>query len=112
MLRPLFEKHSNAHLIEIIELEDAYTDEAKHMAQQLLNERHVLPSSQKSMAVDFWREKIKDEFRTLIKQKPAFSSNFLEEEEFKALYQEAYEYHKERQELFEIDLTKYWAAIL
>ncbi len=112
MLRTIFEKHSNAHLIEIIELEDAYTEEAKQVALELLNERHVLPSSQKTMAMDFWREKIKDEFRTLIKKKPEFSSAYLNDEEFKVLFEEAYDYHMERQELFEIDITKYWAAIL
>lgn len=108
----MFSGYSNAKLIEIIELPDAYTEEAVKIAQGCLNDRKLHPSSCHNLAKDFWKAYIIKHFKTILHKKLQLQSNYLKQDEMKEIYQEALEYYNERQELFEIDLTKYWGAAL
>lgn len=112
MLKELFSDYSNAKLIEIIELPDAYTEEAIETAQACLKSRNLLPSSCQNLSREFWKPYIIKHFKLILNKKLQLKSNYLDQDEMKALYQEALTYYNERQELFEIDLTKYWGAAL
>lgn len=110
-LREQYLLKSNAELVRIIDLED-YTPEAKMVARNVLEENKVLPSALHKIAMEEWLEYCKHHFRTIVSDTIKLKSEFLNQKDFEILMQEAYEYHKERQELFEIDLTKYWGAAL
>lgn len=112
MLKDRFSTYNSAKLIEIIELPDAYTNEAREIAEDILLERNLHPNSLDKLVKDFWYNYIKENFRHLLKTGERIQSKYLSQEELKPLFQRAYNRYKHRQELFEIDLQLYWGAAL
>ena len=112
MLYERYLNYSQAELIAIIETPDAYTTEAREAAEKVLEDMHVLPNSTHQIAEEHWRQYIRKHFKHIVSHKIKLMSKYLNSDEIKKLIEEAHEYHMERQELFEIDLTKYWGAVL
>jgi len=112
VLEEKFKNYPNTQLIEIIELPQAYTPEAITVAQQILAKRVVLPASLKELADDFWKSYTIKHFKSIINNGVKLESHFLSDEEINTHLKFALAHYKERQELFEIDITKYWGAAL
>lgn len=112
VLKERFSSLTNKELVEVIELPQAYTEEAILIAKNVLLERRVLESSIKELSHQFWRAYINKHFKTILSKKMRFTSPYTSEDDMKALFDEALENFKERKELFEIDITKYWGAAL
>ena len=104
-----YRNHSNEELVRIIDLAD-YTEEAKSVAKSVLEERNVLPAAMHKLAYELWESYCQDHFRDIITKQYKIQSRYLTDDDVKKIIQDTYEYHNERQELFEIDLTKYWGA--
>ena len=110
MLEKIYRDHTPEKLIEIIETPQAYRKEAIQAAQKELNSRSIIPSSVEALAQSFWQNYTKTHFKTIIAYRIPLKSAFLQQETLHNHLRDAYDYHRERQELFEIDLTKYWAV--
>lgn len=67
MLKDRFSTYDSDKLIEIIELPDAYTKEAREIAEGILIDRKLHPNSLDKMVKDFWFNYIKENFRHLLK---------------------------------------------
>lgn len=107
-LQTLFSTKSNETLIAIIESGEDYTQMAKDVAMQLIENRKLLPQSVKTIATQIWQDKISKSLRFYLKQAEPTESNFLSPDELKGLFKAAFETYTERQELLSIDTTKYW----
>ena len=110
-LEDQYKAFSNDQLLRIIELPEAYTSKAQKTAKLILESRIILKSSLIEMSKDLWLNYCKENFKQIIGDSIKLNSHFLDKSELKQIMDRAYEYHKERQELFEIDLKKYWGAI-
>ena len=98
-------------LIIIAEPHTDYTDEAKTIALDLLNERkwENIPNL-KDEIKSYWENYISDNIKQILLNKTLPKSLFLNDEEMKTLLKIKFEEWKERQELLGIDITKYWAV--
>lgn len=98
-------------LIIIAEPHTDYTDEAKTIALDLLNERkwESIPNL-KDEIKSYWENYISDNIKQILLNKTLPKSLFLNDEEMKTLLKIKFEEWKERQELLGIDITKYWAV--
>ena len=98
-------------LIIIAEPHTDYTDEAKTIALDLLNERkwESIPNL-KDEIKSYWENYISDNIKQILLNKTLPKSLFLNDEEMKTLIKIKFEEWKERQELLGIDITKYWAV--
>ena len=98
-------------LIIIAEPHTDYTDEAKTIALDLLNERkwENIPNL-KDEIKSYWENYISDNIKQILLNKTLPKSLFLNDEEMKTVLKIKFEEWKERQELLGIDITKYWAV--
>ena len=98
-------------LIIIAEPHTDYTDEAKTIALDLLNERkwESIPNLKKEIK-SYWENYISDNIKQILLNKTLPKSLFLNDEEMKTVLKIKFEEWKERQELLGIDITKYWAV--
>ena len=98
-------------LIIIAEPHTDYTDEAKTIALDLLNERkwESIPNL-KDEIKSYWEDYISDNIKQILLNKTLPKSLFLNDEEMKTALKIKFEEWKERQELLGIDITKYWAV--
>ena len=98
-------------LIVIAEPHTDYTDEAKTIALDLLNERkwESIPNL-KDEIKSYWENYISDNIKQILLNKTLPKSLFLNDEEMKTVLKIKFEEWKERQELLGIDITKYWAV--
>ncbi len=98
-------------LIIIAEPHTDYTDEAKTIALDLLNERkwESIPNL-KDEIKSYWENYISDNIKKILLNKILPKSLFLNDEEMKTVLKIKFEEWKERQELLGIDITKYWAV--
>ena len=98
-------------LIIIAEPHTDYTDEAKTIALDLLNERkwESIPNL-KDEIKSYWENYISDNIKQILLNKTLPKSLFLNDEEMKTVLKIKFEEWKERQELLGIDITKYWAV--
>ena len=98
-------------LIIIAEPHTDYTDEAKTIALDLLNERkwESIPNL-KDEIKSYWEDYISDNIKQILLNKTLPKSLFLNDEEMKTVLKIKFEEWKERQELLGIDITKYWAV--
>ena len=98
-------------LIVIAEPHTDYTDEAKTIALDLLNERkwESIPNL-KDEIKSYWEDYISDNIKQILLNKTLPKSLFLNDEEMKTALKIKFEEWKERQELLGIDITKYWAV--
>ena len=98
-------------LIIIAEPHTDYTDEAKTIALDLLNERkwESIPNLKKEIK-SYWENYISDNIKQILLNKTLPKSLFLNDEELKTVLKIKFEEWKERQELLGIDITKYWAV--
>ena len=98
-------------LIIIAEPHTDYTDEAKTIALDLLNERkwESIPYL-KDEIKSYWENYISDNIKKILLNKTLPKSLFLNDEEIKTVLKIKFEEWKERQELLGIDITKYWAV--
>ena len=98
-------------LIIIAEPHTDYTDDAKTIALDLLNERkwESIPNL-KDEIKSYWENYISDNIKQILLNKTLPKSLFLNDEEMKTLLKIKFEEWKERQELLGIDITKYWAV--
>ena len=98
-------------LIIIAEPHTDYTDEAKTIALDLLNERkwESIPNLKDEIKY-YWENYISDNIKQILLNKTLPKSLFLNDEEMKTLLKIKFEEWKERQELLGIDITKYWAV--
>ena len=100
-------------LIIIAEPHTDYTDEAKTIALDLLNERkwENIPNL-KDEIKSYWENYISDNIKQILLNKTLPKSLFLNDEEMKTVLKIKFEEWKERQELLGIDITKYWKSFL
>ena len=98
-------------LVVIAEPHTDYTDEAKTIALDLLNERkwESIPNLKDEIKY-YWENYISDNIKQILLNKTLPKSLFLNDEEMKTLLKIKFEEWKERQELLGIDITKYWAV--
>lgn len=98
-------------LVVIAEPHTDYTDEAKTIALDLLNERkwESIPNL-KDEIKSYWENYISDNIKQILLNKTLPKSLFLNDEEMKTVLKIKFEEWKERQELLGIDITKYWAV--
>ncbi len=98
-------------LIIIAEPHTDYTDEAKTIALDLLNERkwESIPNLKDDIK-SYWEDYISDNIKQILLNKTLPKSLFLNDEEMKTALKIKFEEWKERQELLGIDITKYWAV--
>ena len=105
-----YQSLSNEELVTIVDSK-GHTPEARETAFQVLQKQNVLPVSLHKIAEENWTNYCRENFRTIIKNGEKLESRFLSNEEIRTIIQDTYDYFKERQELFEIDLTKYWGIV-
>ena len=110
-LREKFIKHSSKQLIIIAETNSDYTDHAKTIAIDIIRER------EKKKEIDifkeankYWEEYLNTNIKSLIIEKKIPKSYFLTDDKMKEILKSAFDDWKEKQDLFGIDVTKYWAT--
>jgi len=110
-LKEKFYSYSSQELISIIEPNSDYTHDAKTIAIDIIklrdknNEIDVINEASK-----YWRDFIKSELKSIILNKTLPKSHFLNDQQMKELLKDAFDKWKEKQALFGIDITKYWAV--
>jgi len=110
-LEERFKSMSLVELIDVIERPEAYTDEAREIAKEVFKSKNVVPATTTKLASEFWESYCKSHIKEILYEKKKLISHFIEDKALNEFIRLAYEYHKERQELFEIDLKKYWGAV-
>lgn len=112
-VRERMQRISERDLVLIIEQgTEGYTPQALEVAREELEERHLLPGSKKNIVLEYWKERIRRDFRDIVFNNRELKSHFLSKEEILELMKEEFEYQKERRELMKIDTTLYWGAAL
>ena len=109
-LLPFYKTYSNEKLIRIIDMPDGYTEEAKRVALTVLESRKLIESAKHELARMAWEDYCQTHFKQIVNDSVRLKSQFLKEDEINQIMNDAYNFHKDRQELFEIDLSKYWGA--
>ena len=110
-LKEKFNRYSSQELITIIEPNSDYTHNAKTIAIDIIklrdknNEIDVINEASK-----YWQDFIKSELKSIILNKTIPKSHFLNDQQMKELLKNAFDEWKEKQALFGIDITKYWAV--
>ena len=110
-LRDKFINHSSMQLIIIAEKNSDYTDDAKTIAIDIINDR------EKNKEIDiikeatkYWTDYLNANIKSLIIEKKIPKSYFLNDDKMKDILKSAFDDWKEKQNLFGIDVTKYWAT--
>lgn len=107
-LKSRYASWSIEKLIKVIESGDDYTLTAKDIAQEVINERNMLPKSIKALAIEFWNNEINENLKDYLKSGTPPLSKFLDLDDFKTLFEKAYSDNKDRLESMQVDSTKYW----
>tara|TARA_B100001287_G_scaffold260226_1_gene248110 strand:- start:8209 stop:8550 length:342 start_codon:yes stop_codon:yes gene_type:complete len=109
-LKEKFTKYSSMQLIIIAETNSDYTDHAKNIAIDIINDREKKDEINIiKEATKYWKDYLNANFKTLIIEKKIPKSYFLNDHKMKEILKLAFEDWKEKQDLFGIDVTKYWA---
>lgn len=110
-LKEKFYNFSSQELITIIEPNSDYTHDAKTIAIDIIKNR------EKNNKIDvineaskYWRDFIKSELKSIVLSKTLPKSHFLNDKQMKEILKDAFDEWKEKQALFGIDITKYWAV--
>ena len=110
-LKEKFYNYSSQELITIIEPNSDYTHDAKTIAIDIIKNR------EKNNKIDvineaskYWRDFIKSELKSIVLSKTLPKSHFLNDKQMKEILKDAFDEWKEKQALFGIDITKYWAV--
>ncbi len=110
-LKEKFYNYSSQELITIIEPNSDYTHDAKTIAIDIIKNR------EKNNKIDvineaskYWRDFIKSELKSIVLSKTLPKSHFLNDKQMKEILKDAFDEWKEKQALFVIDITKYWAV--
>lgn len=110
-LKEKFYNYSSQELITIIEPNSDYTHDAKTIAIDIIKNR------EKNNKIDvineaskYWRDFIKSELKSIVLIKTLPKSHFLNDKQMKEILKDAFDEWKEKQALFGIDITKYWAV--
>ena len=110
-LKEKFIGYSTQELITIIEPNSDYTHNAKTIAIDIIksrdkkNEINIINEASK-----YWRDFIKSELKSIILNKTLPKSHFLNDQQMKEILKDAFDELKEKQALFGIYVTKYWAV--
>jgi len=103
-----YSNHSLEQLVIILESGDDYTQDAKDAIRTILEFKTPSKEELKSIAFEFWKDKIDANIKSILLQNQKPVSEILSEEEIKAIMITAFDKYREKLELFEIDTTKYW----
>jgi hypothetical protein len=104
-----YQCYDNEVLVTILESEfEEYTVQAKLVAEQLLNERIVLPDAIHFIALQIWKRKITVNFRHYLKENRLPSSKYLTDIELREIFRLQYSELLERKQTIMVDSTKYW----
>jgi hypothetical protein len=109
-LKSKYENLNSYDLISIAEPNSDYTHEAKNIAIDIIRCRDE--NNEINITVEassYWAVIISKNIKTIILNKQLPKSHFLDNDQMKDLVKDAFNNWKEKQELFGIDVTKYWA---
>ena len=110
-LKEKFIKHSSMQLITIAETNSDYTDDAKSIAIDIIRDREKKKEIDIiKEATKYWTDYLNTNFKSLIIEKKIPKSYFLNDDKMKEILKSAFDDWKEKQDLFGIDVTKYWAT--
>ena len=110
-LKEKFAKYNSTELITIAETNSDYTDDAKNIAIDIITEREKNGEINIEKATkEYWHIILRKNLKSLIKNKKIPKSHFLNDHQMKEMIKLAFEDWKDQQDLFGIDITKYWAT--
>ena len=110
-LKEKFTKYNSTELITIAETNSDYTDDAKNIAIDIITEREKNGEINiEKAAKEYWHIILRKNLKSLIKNKKIPKSHFLNDHQMKEMIKLAFEDWKDQQDLFGIDITKYWAT--
>ena len=110
-LKEKFTKYNSTELITIAETNSDYTDDAKNIAIDIITQREKNGEINiEKAAKEYWHIILKKNLKSLIKNKKIPKSHFLNDHQMKEMIKLAFEDWKDKQDLFGIDITKYWAT--
>ena len=110
-LKSKFNKYNIMQLISIAETNSDYTDHAKNIAIDIINSKEKKEDINiKNVAVEYWKLYIEENIKSIILNKILPKSHFLNDNEMREVLKFEFNKWKEKQELFGIDVTKYWAT--
>ena len=110
-LKSKFNKYNIMQLISIAETNSDYTDHAKNIAIDIINSKEKKEDINiKNVAVEYWKLYIEENIKSIILNKTLPKSHFLNDNEMREVLKSEFNKWKEKQELFGIDVTKYWAT--
>lgn len=110
-LKSRYENLSSNELISIAEPNSDYTHEAKNIAIDIIrfrDENNEINLNKEASI--YWSIIISKNIKSIILNKKLPKSHFLDNDQMKELVIDAFNDWKEKQELFGIDVTKYWAV--
>jgi len=106
-LRPKFENYNLKELIIIAESHTDYTIKAKEIALEIIKEKKMIDCINE--AKKYWTKHININIKSILRSKTLPKSHFLNEKEIKLIIIKCFKNWQEKQKLFGIDITKYWA---
>ena len=110
-LKEKFTKYNSTELITIAETNSDYTDDAKNIAIDIITEREKNGEINiEKAAKEYWHILLRKNLKSFIKNKKIPKSHFLNDHQMKEMIKLAFEDWKDQQDLFGIDITKYWAT--
>ena len=110
-LKEKFTKYNSTELITIAETNSDYTDDAKNIAIDIITEREKNGEINiEKAAKEYWHIILRKNLKSLIKNKKIPKSHFLNDYQMKEMIKLAFKDWKDQQDLFGIDITKYWAT--
>lgn len=110
-LKNKFNGYNIMQLISIAETNSDYTDHAKNIAIDIINSKEENEDINiKKMAAKYWKLYIEENIKSIILNKTLPKSHYLNDNEMREVLKSEFKKWKEKQELFGIDVTKYWAT--
>ncbi len=112
-IRSKFQSLSDIELIRFLELDwTEYSPVAVDIANREFASRNLLPESIQKLALMMWQEYINKNIKQILFRDKEIHSRFCTQEEMIELVKVSIKFWKNRQELLNVDSTKYWAGIL
>ncbi len=100
----------NDELIAILESKNAYTSEAVQYAAEIIQERFLETEEIILLVTNYWDKELDETLKSYLKSGEIPKSNFLTEQQLKAIFAKKYQEYVERKEVLAVDSTIYWFA--